>query len=462
MRHLKHRDEPSKPPPAPNIQPASNPNHGYTISQRMPVEILSQIFAYASAVHDCGSPRGRLHSLITFRSVSRYWYHIITSSRSLWSHIDVEVYQCRNTDSYMHIHNRARMGLRYAQGSPIHIHFHENLGFGMFFAQEIIETFVLYVSSITALTFSFSYTEGPIRDILDLCANAAPGTLQDLTIREVYKHFYAIPNGPNLVWHVKSLRGLTSLQIGQHRRVPCLTLGDVADILVHSPNLRHLRFQGSCIEESEGLPTAALPLYSLRTLSLSNIDKSCLLHLLRVVATGRSRLSVRLKFDVCDAEMVEGIVSFLQRSRVISLALLTRCVNVIERLSTFPELHTLRLDLRHQKTQTLGLMLHPSRGAPICPNIKHLQCIEFDRAPSNEELELIQQMIKAYPLEEITIFGWPVPNTVPDATRRDSSTAVGTHLRGWMAQEDNTVKIHYPIFCDHEDYWGPSGEEQIP
>ncbi|QRV81629.1 hypothetical protein RhiJN_09644 [Ceratobasidium sp. AG-Ba] len=332
----------------------------------------------------------------------------------------------------------------------------------MFFTQEIIETFGLYAPSITALTFSFSYTEGPVRDILDLCAHAAPGTLQDLTIREVYKHFYAIPSGTNLVRHVKSLRGLTSLQIGQHRRVPCLTLGDVTDILVHSPNLCNLRLQGSCIEASEGPPIAALPLYSLRTIGLSNIDKSCLLYLLRVVATGNSRISVRLKFDVCDAEMVEAIVAFIKRSRVVSLALLKRCVNAIEYLPILPELHILRLDLRLQKAQTLGLLLHSTGGAPISSKIKHLQCIEFDRAPSNEELELIQQVIRIYPLEEITIFGCPIPNTVPDPTRCDSRTVVDTHLREWMAQEDSTIKIHYPMFWDHEDCWGPSGEEQIP
>lgn len=105
------------------INRVTNMSMTLTPINRLPPEVLSQVFVLATCAQACGSDRRPhpVHMLTIIPSVCTRWREIAIGTCSIWSHIDMHL-DIGLLDNEQSVFDRAKLWLDRARGVPIHLH----------------------------------------------------------------------------------------------------------------------------------------------------------------------------------------------------------------------------------------------------------------------------------------------------------------------------------------------------
>ncbi|KAG8693578.1 hypothetical protein FRC08_009034 [Ceratobasidium sp. 394] len=296
----------------------------------IPSEILSQFFELAVSyfIHH---PKQRtskslaLHPLAVFPSVCTRWRHISTSTRSLWSHIDIRKEYMGKGDETTLL-ERTRLWLERARGPPLWLILREQQGENI--AKELASMLRPHAAYIASLEFEET-SEIYFLTILGLFLNhSSPGMLNTLVANLTNHSSQRDPsqgtdtgtnvNAPRFIWPTGALQGIVDLQlIGIPYRVSP-SLDELVTVLSNSPRLQTLVLRGVYMTSSrEGkCPDITLP-----HLTLLDIDPGFSpgpRELVSALIPGTRELEIRLRMPD-DHEWRTTLQALLKRSNVTGL-----------------------------------------------------------------------------------------------------------------------------------------------
>ncbi|KAG8784082.1 hypothetical protein FRC12_018969 [Ceratobasidium sp. 428] len=284
---------------------------------KLPPEILGRIFSFVAATSPCCL--SGIDTLIELPLVCVKWNQVATSTRSLWTHIDISF------GSFLPatILGRARRLLDRCRNLPVHIHF--NGGYDEVKpadVPDIVATLQPHVGFLSSLYITSTWLRSLICGLLGLVSGPGAGSslkrlsLDDIDSTDGRDGLRSLP--------VNMLPGLTQFELTGLEELACPSMGDTARVLSGCPALHTIRLSRleTPSDRSHDHITASLP--SLRFLEITDVNpRSEALALLSKVLPGALELDVKLDADytVERGGLAPPGQLFLARANVVSLSL---------------------------------------------------------------------------------------------------------------------------------------------
>ncbi|KAG9088728.1 hypothetical protein FS749_001939 [Ceratobasidium sp. UAMH 11750] len=288
------------------------------VIHRLPSEILGSIFLHTAYSYSCFKKiddwRCAWNALIVIPSVCSQWRQVAIRTRTLWNHIDFDE-DHRNEQRSLYLLDRTQLWLERAQGVPIHVHFLTSHSWiGQRQVAKVISILQLHIPLVASLICPHGLGIGVVNALFPLWENLTqPASLKTLRLKGMH--------GPDAVPWAPILQGLADLQLVHIYGDNLPTFDQLVQMMLGSPHLHTLRLselRGSVIEEDDH-KYAPITLGNLRLLDISSSDMF-LVPLLSLLSTGPLPLDLRIR-ALPDPETINVIASFLERSKITSLAI---------------------------------------------------------------------------------------------------------------------------------------------
>jgi hypothetical protein len=334
----------------------------------LPPETLARIFFIVNQLR-LGEYPVPTNTLVVLASVCARWRQVATTTRSLWSYVQVGSWHMTKEHDPRSM-KRARLWLERAQGVPLHIHFQSSFSSA---STDLIAILQPHAAKIASFFFEVQCHEDTIQAVFNLCtSHGMPGSVTALIVPGTWSQ--ARP-GP-LDWPITFFRGLTELQLSHLSGSQCLSLRQLSAMLSSSPSLHTLRLRSMSIIHDQTSTNRMISLPNLRLLDLNKMADFGLLLLLPLLSTSASKLHVRLWLSE-NPSVISTVRSFFKRTKVFSLSLgSSPGVRQMPWLESLPHMRLLFLDCEETRCQILKELVVQTAGkwAPRCPEL-HTLCL---------------------------------------------------------------------------------------
>ncbi|QRV96037.1 F-box-like protein [Ceratobasidium sp. AG-Ba] len=425
------------------------------MNNRLPYEILVQIFSYAAVPDNCVPKTSVINhdgidynqSPLSLTRVCRFWNQVAVSLPALWSHVDV--YGCTDPtlEICLRISRHTRLLLQHSEGTAIHLHFHDPPGPYDPERSQYIEPLRPYFPFVSSLKFSPNYSDEFVQEILDIYrGDSGPTSLKCLELRNT-RPADRETGIRTCLYTIKPVRlphGLVSLRLNWGHCSFCIYLDTLVQALLHCPQLHTLQINCLNFFDSEPPPMATIPLHYLRVLDLTSSYGSSILMLLSVISTGRSELALGLGFGAHNHEMIEAARTFLHQSRVYKLILGWGIFGLLNNFPTTLALQDLVVDLRCGNYKTLNSLIHPAGWASTQIAVKRLYIIDRHKIPNRRERDIVRGLINVCNPSEVVFIGFAVMGAPPFESWYDYPGRDEENMYEWLLHRVDKVVVDFP------------------
>ncbi|KAG8721335.1 hypothetical protein FRC09_008055 [Ceratobasidium sp. 395] len=394
--------------------------------QRLPIEILSLIFIYATprlGQWDQWLRVRRYSRLPAILSVCRRWRESAIQTPSLWSYIEFDF---TDYGDHPRLPRAEQLWLERSKGSPLHIQFYclRNEDYGPPYVPrplalpQMVEALLPYSNHIAALNLRKLEPKYLIETLTRL--RLAQSDTNIMTTLNYSGFFNRLSYSSGLVdtqaiaWSSALFRNLSELSITTIPCDQCPTLSEVIKMLSNCPRLYSLQLGLIVVREdidAQICPRVDLP--HLRYLDIRDMRELAQQKLLSVLCPGTSELHLEISPDVEDIRTFTATTDFLTSFLVTSLGLWRWEVDeeydppIAPYFSFAQRIHTLILPLQWRSPRRTfeSLMNVPDKRdlVPQLPNLKILCLIRGELYP--EDAEVLERLTTIYSLDKLVLVG---------------------------------------------------------
>ncbi|KAG8747678.1 hypothetical protein FRC12_014023 [Ceratobasidium sp. 428] len=358
----------------------------------LPPEVLSSIFKavvrtslYARSVGD--KSYGPVDCSTLLASICAHWRHVAIGIPGLWSYIDFT----RNSNTSGNLEH-AGLYLERSQDSPVYIHLGKFLEDDderrvmsptRALSEDMQSLLRILAPRLRSLALNFSHPQDAI-DVLsiifsqgveytlsELALNLQPtrllgGIRLDLILEEHWSQYFRRLNSlhiqrlpiSSLYLSCRNLTELYLTSMSVDSGSPLIpTIQKIREIVTNNPNLHTIKLSGSGFRIPSSFGTQPIHLPTLRRLELGSIDETFINWFLGSLVSGPRELDLHLDCSgmkyIADQTLKNTIVTFFQRTPVVSLHIAGRWIRLPPILSYLPRLQCFGLNVYDFEEGTL-------------------------------------------------------------------------------------------------------------